>query len=230
MLDCGGIMFRYKKFTLIELLVVVAIIGILASLLLPSLQKARGKARAVVCKNNLKTVGIANFLYVDANNDWNVPNTMNLGNNDRWAKYSQFREFTGWNVVSPSWMIPNEGACPDARIKCIDQGVDYNEISVKDLRTYGPFAIYGGKTHRGIKITWIKSPSQMGNAGDVWGGWQFSPNEYDPRHENKANIVYYDGHVSTLSNAAIGSSYGSASPWVDSDGRSLTNINDQSHP
>lgn len=223
-------MFKRTHFTLIELLVVVAIIGILASILMPSLSKARAKARTVVCKNNLKTVGIANFLYVDANDDWNVPNTMNLGNNDRWAKYEQFREYTGWNTVTPVWMIPNAAACPDAIDKCIQLNVDYNSVSIKDLRCYGPFAIYGGKTHRGVKSSWIKSPAELGNAGDVWGGWQFSQNDYDARHDKKAVIVYYDGHVMSLSNSIIGSSYGAASPWLDSDGRSLTNINDQEHP
>ncbi|EDM27058.1 hypothetical protein LNTAR_07434 [Lentisphaera araneosa HTCC2155] len=56
-----------KKFTLIEVLVVVAIIGILASLLLPSLKSSRDKARSAVCKSNLKQIGNAQYFYADDN-------------------------------------------------------------------------------------------------------------------------------------------------------------------
>jgi prepilin-type N-terminal cleavage/methylation domain-containing protein len=52
-----------KKFSLIELLVVVAIIGILASFLAPTLKTATGKSRGAVCKNNLKQIGLAASMY-----------------------------------------------------------------------------------------------------------------------------------------------------------------------
>lgn len=52
-----------KKFTLIELLVVIAILGILFSLLLPSLSNAREKGRQAVCLSNYKQMGTMLTVY-----------------------------------------------------------------------------------------------------------------------------------------------------------------------
>jgi len=58
-----------QGFTLIGLLVVIAIIGILTWLLLPALEQAKVKAKAIAYMNSVRQVDIATKLYINDNND-----------------------------------------------------------------------------------------------------------------------------------------------------------------
>ena len=84
-----------KAFTLIELLVVIAIIALLLAILMPSLQKAKGLARMVLCLSNHKNL-VTGWKTYAADNDGNLVNGHISGsiNQNQWVT-GPFREAGG---------------------------------------------------------------------------------------------------------------------------------------
>lgn len=62
----------WTGFTLLEMLVVTAVIAILFSILMPSLRKAKDKAREIECANNMRQTGIALIQYASDNDGYGV--------------------------------------------------------------------------------------------------------------------------------------------------------------
>lgn len=62
-----------RGFTLVELLAVIAILGLLFSVLLPALTKAREAAKGTSCLSNLRQISHGWHLYADENDDVSVP-------------------------------------------------------------------------------------------------------------------------------------------------------------
>ena len=191
---------RQNKFTLIELLVVVAIIGILTSILLPSLSKARLRAKTAVCKSNEKQ------LYI-------ISETYSLDNNQTYVySWDSTRPFAWQSMFTYStspYYSPNEMKvleCPVAHQKYPKVVDDYHRI------------ISMNRHVSGIKQVEVKDPAQMILFGDGKnsnpGGsnyyrWTISyndahfPLETDFIHSNKINIVFSDGHVEGKSRVQI---------------------------
>jgi prepilin-type N-terminal cleavage/methylation domain-containing protein len=109
-------------FTLIELLVVIAIIALLAALLLPSLARAKQRARQAACLSNLRQIGFAFTLYLGENRDC-FPDRRDLKSElgyRPWPDWPPSDPRAGWAALALSnhlgndevWRCPGVSASP----------------------------------------------------------------------------------------------------------------------
>ena len=159
-----------RKFTLIELLVVVAIIGILASLLLPSLGKARAAAKLKVCMSNQRQIGIGAQLYsLDSDGryvgDFNTaPNTMFFAT--KYLPYVGGEEYIGnLDYTEMTGLFKEIGAyqCPSASYEDVTLDYTVNSIDTEHYKTSNGYR--GTRAHK--PSTFPKTMSEIGYLMEV---------------------------------------------------------------
>jgi prepilin-type N-terminal cleavage/methylation domain-containing protein/prepilin-type processing-associated H-X9-DG protein len=148
---------KIRAFTLIELLVVIAIIGLLMSVLLPSLTIAKAQTRSLICKTNLHQLALANIAYSTENDEYFV-----AAASDHWAADGGLNRWHGVRETSSDAFDPTQGPLAsymgDGKVKeCPEnvkfhKGASLNESFEKGCGGYGYNLTYIGSTqwHTGI--------------------------------------------------------------------------------
>lgn len=212
----------HKRFTIIELLVVISIIGILSTILLPSLSKTRNYVLSKVCLSNLKQQGVASYLYADDNEEifliarekwWNQI----FWENDYMPREERFMscpslQFNGdWqseSYITYGGVVDTGGGnLREGYIKTDGfKGADSKKVESPDkffLFTDSAKKNADDKLVQWVNIRWFSSASTGGQ-------------RVHTRHNEAANVWFLDGHAQGHRKGSL-KTFGFNSGWTDED-------------
>ena len=209
---------KRRAFTLIELLVTLGIITVLVSVLLPALTLARRSARQVTCLSNLRQWATAVQAYAIANRGYlprrgqGIQPTQQINRPQDWFNaLPPMMQLEPYAALAAAGRIPRpDGArsvwtCPDAA----DAGGAY-------YWSYGMnmgLSVEQSNQNQGMsdKISGVGDAAVMVFMADAPGNYcsvfpSRFPGGYNPvpRHANRVNLCFLDGHAAAVAGSYMG--------------------------